>query len=105
MRARALIGAAALLRARGDYAAAIPLARVSVGLRRDLGDEASLAESLIMRAHMLGPTEPAEGTAFAAEGVAIRRRRGDQVGTAWALMVLGDIASFQADYAAARRAL
>jgi DNA-binding CsgD family transcriptional regulator len=101
-RARALIGASALHRSRGEYAAAIPLARASAELRRALGDEVGLAESLVMLAHMLGPSEPVEATALAAEGAAIRRAHADQVGAAWAIMVLGDVAGFQANYGAAR---
>jgi predicted ATPase/DNA-binding CsgD family transcriptional regulator len=100
-RARALIGAAALHRHRSEYAAAIPLARESVALRRELGDQAGLSEALLILADMLGMTGDAAGAAaLAAESVDIRRQRGDLIGTAWALMVFGNIAISQGEFEA-----
>jgi DNA-binding CsgD family transcriptional regulator len=62
-----------------------------------------VAETLLILSDMLGMTgDPAGGIALAAEAVAIRRQRGDVVGTAWGLMVLGNIATGQGDFATAR---
>ena len=102
-RARALIGAAALRRERGDYAAAVAAARESASIRRALGDQAGLAESLLILANIVALAgDPAEATALATECLAIRRQRNDTVGTAWAMEVLGLMLMFQADFAAAR---
>jgi non-specific serine/threonine protein kinase len=102
-RARALIGAAALRRERGDYFTAVTSARESANLRRTLGDRAGLAESLLILANILALAgSPAEATRLAAESLEIRRQRHDTVGTSWALEVLGLMLMFQADFAAAR---
>jgi predicted ATPase/DNA-binding CsgD family transcriptional regulator len=102
-RARALIGAAALRRERGDYFTAIASARESAGIRRSLGDQAGLAESLLILANVVALAgNPAEATTLAAESLEIRRQRHDTVGTAWAMEVLGLLLMFQADFAAAR---
>jgi DNA-binding CsgD family transcriptional regulator len=102
-RARALIGASALRRERGDYATAAASGRESVSIRRALGDAAGLAESLLILAHIVALAgDPAEGTILAGESLAIRRQRGDSVGTAWAMAVGGLIRMFQGDFGAAR---
>jgi non-specific serine/threonine protein kinase len=102
-RARALIGGAALRRERGDYATAAASARESVTLRRALGDQAGLAESLLILAHILALAgDPAQATALASESLAIRRQRGDTVGMAWAMAVGGLILMFKGDFPAAR---
>jgi predicted ATPase/DNA-binding CsgD family transcriptional regulator len=103
-RARALIGAAALSRERGDYFTAVASARESADIRRALGDQAGLAESLLILANVVALAgSPAEATALAAESLEIRRQRHDTVGMAWALEVLGLLLMFQADFVAARR--
>jgi predicted ATPase/DNA-binding CsgD family transcriptional regulator len=102
-RARALIGAAALRRERGDYFTALVSARESATLRRALDDQAGLAESLLILANIVALAgNPPEADALAAECLAIRQRRGDAVGAAWAMEVLGLMLMFQADFAAAR---
>jgi predicted ATPase/DNA-binding CsgD family transcriptional regulator len=102
-RARALIGAAALRRERGDYFTAVASARESADIRRSLGDRAGLAESLLILANVVALAgNPAEATTLAAESLEIRRQRHDTVGTAWAMEVLGLLLMFQADFAAAR---
>jgi non-specific serine/threonine protein kinase len=102
-RARALIGAAALRRERGDYFSAVASARESVDIRRSLDDQAGLAESLLILANVVALAgNPAEATTLAAESLQIRRQRDDTVGTAWAMEVLGLLLMFQADFAAAR---
>ena len=102
-RARALIGAAALRRERGDYATAAASARESATIRRAVGDQAGLAESLLILANIVALAgDPAEAAALAAECLAIRRGRDDTVGTAWAMEVLGLMLMFQANFAAAR---
>jgi len=102
-RARALIGAAALRRERGDFAAAAASARESATIRRAIGDQAGLAESLLILANVVALAgEPTEATSLAAECLAIRRQRHDTVGTAWAMAVLGLMLMFQADFTAAR---
>jgi non-specific serine/threonine protein kinase len=103
-RARALIGAAALRRERGDYFTAVASARESADIRRSLGDLAGLAESLLILANVVALAgNPAEATTLAAESLEIRRQRHDTVGTAWAMEVLGLLLMFQADFAAARQ--
>jgi predicted ATPase/DNA-binding CsgD family transcriptional regulator len=103
VRARALIGAAALRRERGDYFTAVASARESVDIRRSLNDQAGLAESLLILANVVALAgNPAEATTLAAESLDIRRQRHDTVGTAWAMEVLGLLLMFQADFAAAR---
>ncbi|MBV9169122.1 MAG: tetratricopeptide repeat protein, partial [Chloroflexi bacterium] len=103
VRARALIGAAALRRERGEYSAAAASARESATIRRTLGDQAGLAESLLILANIVSLAgDPAEATALATECLEIRRQRHDTVGTAWALAVLGLMLMFQADFAGAR---
>jgi non-specific serine/threonine protein kinase len=102
-RARALIGAAALRRERGDYFTAVASARESADIRRSLGDQAGLAESLLILANVVALAgNPAEATALSAESLEIRRQRHDTVGTAWAMEVLGLLLMFQADFVAAR---
>ncbi len=101
--ARALIGAAALRRARGDVTIAEGLARQSTAIRRELNDATGLAESLIILATILAQAGQAEeALALAREGIALRRQHGDAVGTAWALLELGTIMSFQANFAEAQ---
>jgi DNA-binding CsgD family transcriptional regulator len=74
-----------------------------VRIRRELGDEAGLAESLLILANIVALAgDTAEATALAAESLAIRRQRDDRVGTAWAMEVLGLMLMFQADFGAAR---
>jgi predicted ATPase/DNA-binding CsgD family transcriptional regulator len=103
-RARALIGAAALRRERGDYFTAVASARESADIRRSLGDQAGLAESLLILANVVALAgNPAEATTLSAESLEIRRQRQDTVGTAWALEVLGLLLMFQGDFAAARQ--
>ena len=101
--ARALIGAAALRRARGEVSAAAMLARRSTAIRRELGDAPGLSESLIILATILAQSgQMDEALAPLREAIAIRTQRRDLVGSAWALLELGTIMSFQADFAAAR---
>ncbi len=103
VRARALIGAAVLHREQGDYAAAEAPARESVALRRALGDEAGLAESLLILSNITAATNSAhQATALATECLEIRRRRGDTVGTTWAMVVLGHVLMFHGDFQSAR---
>jgi hypothetical protein len=84
-RARALIGAAALRRERGEYAMAAASARESANIRRAAGDQAGLAESLLILANIVALAgELAEASALAAECLAIRRERDDTVGSVWA---------------------
>jgi len=102
-RARALIGAAALRRERGEYAAAATSARQSVTIRRTAGDQAGLAESLLILANIVALAgDSAEATELAAESLAIRQGCDDTVGSAWAMEVLGLMLMFQANFAAAR---
>jgi predicted ATPase/DNA-binding CsgD family transcriptional regulator len=103
-RARALIGVAALCRAEGRtrYALSVGAARESVTLRRRLGDEVGLAESLLVLADLIAVAEPAEASRLAAESASIRRQRGDAVGTVWSLLVLGQISAWSGDNASAR---
>ncbi|MBV9356738.1 MAG: AAA family ATPase, partial [Chloroflexi bacterium] len=102
-RARALIGAAALRRERGDYATAAASARESATIRRAVGDQVGLAESLLILAHIVAlGGDPAEASALAGEALAIRRQRGDTVGMAWAMAVSGLMLMFQGDFSAAR---
>ncbi|MBV9894756.1 MAG: AAA family ATPase [Chloroflexi bacterium] len=101
-RARALTGAAALHRTQGAPDAAAALARESVAIRRELGDWAGLAESLVMLADMLCFSDPTTAGQLGAEALAIRRARGDEIGAVWALAVLGNVAIAQSEFASAR---
>jgi non-specific serine/threonine protein kinase len=102
-RARALVGAAALRRERGDYGTARVSAGESATVRRALDDQAGLAESLLILANIVAlDGNPAEAAALAAESLAIRQQRDDTVGAAWAMEVLGLMRMFQAEFAGAR---
>ncbi|HEY3060277.1 MAG TPA: LuxR C-terminal-related transcriptional regulator [Chloroflexota bacterium] len=101
-RARALIGAAVLRRCRAEFAAAIPLARESIDIYRQLDDQPRQATALLILGQMLGFTGAiSAGTALCEESATIRREHGDQLGLAWCRMVSAQVAMYGADFVTA----
>ncbi len=101
-RARALLGAAVFHRG-NDYPAAVALGSEGAQILRELGDEAATATTLIMLADLVALAgDGALATKLLEEGIAIRQRRGEPLGVAWALLVAGHVACYRADFAQAR---
>lgn len=102
VRAQALAGAGALAFQQGDYAAARAHHQESLAIRRELGDEEQVAESL----RHLGNVADESGDYEAAlacygEALAIWRRTANAWGEAATLNNLGLVALRRGDYAAA----
>jgi predicted ATPase/DNA-binding SARP family transcriptional activator len=105
-RARAMAAASLLAQRLGDYGPAAAWAEASVGLCRELGDQAALAYALNNWSIVLmsqGDNHRAQEVA--AESLALSEAVGDAVGIHRALMVLGQAALHQDQLAAAQDAL
>ncbi len=103
-RARALLGAGALARQRGDYAASVRYLREHLTLARQLGDDNAIADGYNSLAGALhGAGDTCRARAILQEGVAWWESRHDRHGLASALSNLGVLASDDGDYQAARR--
>ena len=103
MRAKALDGLGALMRAQGEYEAAQQRFEESLAIRRDLGHQAGIAHSLTNLAGMArdqGDFETARD--LYDECLAIRRAMGDTEAVTRTLINLGILAQRQGDYATAR---
>ncbi len=103
VRARALDGAGELAYYRGDYAGAGALYEESLAIRRERGDRAGIAASLLgigNLAYRQGDFAGAQ--ALYEESLAIRRELGDRHGIAASLGNLGLAVYEQGDYGAAR---
>ncbi|HUS13610.1 MAG TPA: tetratricopeptide repeat protein [Chloroflexia bacterium] len=103
VRARALNGAGNLLRTQQDHSAAAAVFEVSLRLRREVGDEPGIAESL----HSLGLLASIQGDygrarLYFEESLALARGIGDQQRMAGALNSLGNVALGLRDGPAAR---
>ena len=103
VRAKALDGLGALMRAQGEYAAAQQRYEESLAIRRGLDHQAGIAHSLSNLAGMArdqGDFEAARE--LYEECLAIRRATGDTEATTRTLINLGILAQRQGDYATAR---
>jgi len=102
-RATALHGAGTLASAQGDDASARRLLEESLAIRRELGDQRGMADSLVnlgIVAHSLADYTSAQ--ILHEESLAIRRELGDKGGIANSLANLGNVAYSQGDYTASR---
>jgi tetratricopeptide (TPR) repeat protein len=103
-RAKALLGAGAtlLVGSQGDPQRMDAYLEESLALRRQLGDQAGIAEVLVsFGAELSYRGDPARATERLEEGLALYRELGDQRGIAEALEHLGDVARERGDYARA----
>jgi predicted ATPase len=103
LRARALFGAGVLTGTRGEYAAAIELFRQSAAIRREMGDDKSVAVSV----NALAVTTQKQGDLPAArslfeESLELWRVLGDRMAVSRALSNLASVVKAQEDYPAAR---
>lgn len=103
-RARVLNGAGTLARMDGDYAAARTYYEQGLAIRREVGDQRSIAASL----NGLGNLACSEGdypTArrYYTESLEIKRNLGDRKAVGGSLNNLGFVAYHEGDYPAARR--
>ncbi len=103
VRAKALDGLGALMRAQGEHAAAHQRYEESLAIRRGLGHQAGIAHSLSNLASMAGDLGDFERARdLYEECLAIRRAMGDTEAVTRTLINLGILAQRQGDYAAAR---
>lgn len=101
VRARALSAAGSLAYWQNDATAATEYYEASVGLRREMGDEAELATGLYDLGHITSVLEQiknsARGRELEMEALEIYRRLGDPVGEAWLIWALGNNSHFADD--------
>ena len=102
VRSKALNGAGNLALNQGDYAAARALHEASLAIRRQLGNQKGIADSLGNLGNVAyRQRDYVEARAFQMESLAINRGLGNQQGIANALINLGLVAERQGDNAAA----
>ena len=105
IRARALSAAGSLAYWQNDGPTCIAYYEASLGLRRDLGDQADVASSLYDLGHAISCVaavkDPARGRQLEQEALGIYRSLGSQMGEAWLVWALGCNAHFAGDNARA----
>lgn len=98
VRAAALIQAGSLAGAQGDYARVDELATEALALTREVGDEAGIIRSLILRSGAVASGgDFAQATALKEEAVTLARRLGDRERLADAVNNLGLVALARGD--------
>lgn len=98
-RARACLGACALLWRSGDYPAARDFGERGLALYRALAEPQGIAWTLIFLSHVCGPLRDyTAGPAYIAEALHLFREIGDPVGLARTLNALGETARMDGDY-------
>jgi tetratricopeptide (TPR) repeat protein len=101
-KARVLYAAGSLAFERGDYSRAKSFFTASLAQWRELGESASIAESLNRLGHVAQHEADFEGAiALYEESRALYRQLGDQPGVALALNRLGHVAQLMGDYSRA----
>ena len=102
-RGKALAGAGNLAYDQGDYGAAHALYEQGLEIKRQIGDQQGIANSLLNLGNVAySQGDYGEARAFYEQSLEIRRQIGDQRGIANSLNNLGNVAHNQDDYGAAR---